>query len=37
MLKKRKGDSKEEKISMFELEQLLIASEKERQGKIRPM
>jgi GT2 family glycosyltransferase len=36
MLKKRKEIQRKRRISMVELEQLLIASEKEREGKIRP-
>jgi GT2 family glycosyltransferase len=36
MLKKRKEIQRKKRIPTFELEQLLIASEKERKGKIRP-
>jgi len=37
MLKKRKEIQRKRRISMFELEQLLTASEKERKGQIRPI
>jgi GT2 family glycosyltransferase len=37
MLRKRKEIQRKRRISMFELEQLLTASEKERKGQIRPI